>query len=46
MNFFKLRRTKMLDDAVLDHKPQSILTLLLIFYVVFFVGEVISKIIL
>ncbi len=46
MNFFKLRRTKMLDDAVLDHKPQSILTLLLIFYVVFFIGEVISKIIL
>ena len=36
----------MLDDAVLDHKPQTMFTLLLIFYAVFFVGEVISKIIL
>ena len=46
MNFFKLSRTKMLDEAVKDHKPQNILTTLLIFYVVYFIGQVISKIIL
>ena len=46
MNLFKIRRTKMLDDAVLDHKPQSILTLLLIFYLVYFIGEVVSAVIL
>lgn len=45
MNFFKIRRTKMLDEAVLDHKPQSVLTSLLIFYIVYFIGEVISKVI-
>lgn len=45
MNFFKLRKTKMLDDAVLNHKPQSILTVFLIFYLVFFIGEIISKVI-
>jgi membrane protease YdiL (CAAX protease family) len=36
----------MLDEAVLDHKPQSILTLLLIFYLVYFIGEIVSTVIL
>ncbi len=35
----------MLDDAVLDHKPQSVLTVFLIFYLVYFIGQVISKVI-
>ena len=45
MNFFKLRRTKMLDEAVLDHKPQSVIMSLLIFYLVFFIGDIIRGII-
>ncbi len=45
MSFFKLRRTKMLDDAVFNHKPQSLLIALLIFYLVFTIGQFISNVI-
>lgn len=43
MNFFKLRRTKMLDEAVLNHKPQSLFITLLIFYLVYFIGQFITN---
>ena len=42
MNFFRLRRTKMLDDAVLDHKPQNLLIVFLVFYLVYFIGNLLS----
>lgn len=45
MSFFKLRRTKMLDEAVLNHKPQQIFISLLIFYLVFLIADVISGVI-
>lgn len=34
----------MLDEAVLDHKPQSIITSFLFFYLVFFIGEAIRSV--
>ena len=46
MDFFRIRRTKMLDDAVLNHKPQTMMNVLLSFYIVYFISQVISKIIL
>ena len=45
MSFFKLRKTKMLDEAVLNHKPQSIITMLLVFYLVYIIGQFISSVI-
>ena len=46
MSFFKIRRTKMLDDAVLNHKPQSAFTVILVFYLVFIIANFISEVIL
>ena len=46
MNVFKIRRTKMLDDAVKDHKPQTSFTVMLIFYLVYVIGNFLSKVIL
>lgn len=45
MSFFKLRRTKMLDEAVLNHKPQTLVISLLIFYLVFTIGQFIAGVV-
>lgn len=46
MDVFKINRTKMLDEATLGHKRQGIMTLLLSFYIVYFIAQVISRVIL
>lgn len=46
MDVFKINRTKMLDEATLGHKRQNIMGLLLSFYIVYFIAQVLSKVIL
>lgn len=45
MNRFKIKKTKMLDEAVLGHKRQGILKVSLIFVLVFFIGNMLSSVI-
>ncbi|MBQ7907088.1 MAG: CPBP family intramembrane metalloprotease [Clostridia bacterium] len=46
MNIFEIKKTKMLDEATFGHKPQSIFLVVLIFMLVFLIGNTIQGVIL
>jgi len=45
MEFFNLKRTKMVDEAAYNHKPQRLIMTLFIFYLVYFIAQLLSNVI-
>lgn len=45
MNIFEIKKTKMLDEATFGHKPQSLFIVVLIFMLVFAIGNTIQSLV-